>query len=556
MIILKHALANAHRYSKADFKAVAAKVFAEDPESRKNAKKIIPEIKNVVADVNKMTKEEITAKLEEIAPELLHRKKKDENKELPPLEGAENGKVRLRLPPEPNGYLHIGHALSFWLNYLYAKRYEGKLIMKLEDTNPTGEKKEYYDAILRDTKWIGIKWNELFILSEKMNEIEKAAEDLINFEKAYVCKCPEEKVRDRRMKLEADPCRTHNKQENRRLWREMFAGNKYTLRWKGDPAAKNSVMRDPTLYRVINKEHPHTKINHIAYPTYDLASAFTDGLLGITHVLRSEEFLMRAELHKAIIESLGMTAPNYVHFGRFDMEGSPTSKRFIKELIINGEVEGWDDPRLATIMALKRKGIVPKTFEDLAKTTGTRGGRRMISNKLLHGFNKKNIDPIAKRIFVITEPVELELKGEEMIVEMRSHPIQELGTREVSLGKRVFIEKDDYKESLLRLKGAYNIEIKGKTAHYAGSELIRPIVQWLSDPIDGILWRPGTVMKTKVSVDNKKPEPITEQDKDIGKNQVLVERGSFKEGEIVQMERIGFARIDSVKPLRLIYISN
>lgn len=543
-IILKQALANAHRYGKADFKAVAAKVFAEDPESKKNAGMAIQKIKKVVGEVNQMTAKTIEEKLQELAPEMLHREKRVEVKELPALKGVEGG-VKMRLPPEPGGYLHIGHAMSFWLNYLYVKEYGGKLVLKFEDTNPTKPRKEYYKNIENDLQWLGIKWNERFILSEHFGEVKQGAEKLIDLGRAYVCTCPEEGIRKRRQSLKADQCRNHDKEKNRELWKEMLKGEKHVLRWKGDPGASNSVLRDPALYRVIDAKHPWTGKNHIVYPTYDFASAFTDGLLGITHVLRSEEFLMRTELHKAIISSLGMKPPTYVHYGRFEMDGTPTSKRLIRPLVEKAVVDGWDDLRLATVMALRRRGIHPKTFEDLAMATGPYLGKSTITWELLLGLNHKNIDPVAARFFVIVDPVELQLDGPAVDARLPVHPAKKMGERKLHLAKRVFIDKSDYKKGkTLRLKGACNIRIEGKKAVYAGNELIRPIVHWLSDPTEAVLVEAGKLY------DGKKIQKVK-------KRKVLAEKGiSNHGGEFIQMERVGFARIDKRRPLQLVKISD
>ncbi len=536
MLVLKHALANALKYGKADFKSVVAKVFAERPELKKRAKEVVEEARRVVEEVNGLVPEEIERRLRELAPEMMEREKREEVKELPPLEGAVRGKVRVRLPPEPNGYLHIGHALSFHLNHLYARRYDGKVILKFEDTNPLKERPEYYEAIKRDIRWLGIEWDEVFVLSEHFRELEKGAEALIQEGRAYVCSCPSEEISRGRREKRADPCRERSSRESLELWEGMKAGERLVLRWKGDPASENSVLRDPTLYRVLDAVHPHTGENHVVYPNYDYASAFTDGMLRITHVLRSEEFLMREPLHRAIIDAAGQKPPVYVHYGRFELEGTPTSKRLIRPLVEEGRVEGWDDPRLATIMGLRRRGIVPKTFEDLAVATGPYRGSSLISWKLLHGLNRKNIDPIAGRFFVVTEPVKLELEGPEREVELPVHPNRDMGVRRLRLRSPIYLEKGDARGKL-RLKGGYNVTVEGGRAKFAGEEIIRPIVHWLSEHIEAELVVPEGL------------------DRPLRKLRVLAEPAirEFK-GEIIQMERIGFARIDSRSPLRLIKI--
>ncbi len=548
-IILKHALANALKYGRADFKAVVSKVFAESPDLKKDARGTVEKVKEVVERVNRMDPDSIRRKLEEIAPEMLEREKKDEKKELPPLEGAVEGKVKVRLPPEPNGYLHIGHALSFTLNYLYAQRYGGKVVLKLEDTNPLKEKPEYYAAIMRDIRWLGIEWDELFIISEHLSEVEKAAEELIRKKKAYVCTCPDEKIKEGRAKLEPDPCRNRSVQENLELWEDMKAGERFVLRWKGDPAANNAVLRDPTLYRVLDAVHPWTGENRVVYPTYDMASPFFDAKLGITHVLRSEEFLQRAELHSALIKALGMKPPAYVHYGRFELEGTPTSKRKIRPLVESGVVDGWDDPRLATIMALRRRGIVKETFRDLAIATGPYRGKSVIDWNLLLGLNRKHIDPVAPRYFVVKEPVRLKLDGPEKVAEVPFHPGNpKMGTRKVRAKETVFIEKEDYEKNLgrvVRLKDLYNVRIEKDRAVYVGDELIKPIIHWVSEGVEGELIEGGRLFNGEMLRANS-----------LKRFKIVAELNLKRSASpLVQMERVGFARIEKKDPLRLVFVS-
>ena len=549
-IILKHALANALKYGKADLKAVVSKVFAEAPEIKKNAREVIEEVKKVVEEVNRMKMDEIRKKLEEIAPEMLEKRKREEKKELPPLPDAKAGKVKVRLPPEPNGYLHIGHAISFALNYLYARRYEGKVVLKFEDTNPLKEKLEFYAAIMRDIRWMGIEWDELYIISEHFAEIEKAAEKLIRKGRAYVCTCGEEEIRRGRAEKREDPCRKHSKEENLELWEDMKAGERFVLRWKGDPGADNAVMRDPTLYRVLDTIHPWTGENHVVYPTYDMANAFTDAEVGITHVLRSEEFLQRTELHQAIIKALGMKPPVYVHYGRFELEGTPTSKRRIRPLVEEGIVEGWDDIRLATIMALRRRGIVPKTFFDLAIASGPYRGKSVIEWKLLLGINRKNIDPVAPRYFVVRNPVKLKLEGPAKNARILLHPNRpEMGFREVRTGEWVFVEREDYEKNVgkvVRLKDLYNVRIERKKAVYAGGELIKPIVHWVCDGIEG-----------KLVIGEKLFDGERINKESLKNVKVIAERNLVKSRQdIIQMERVGFARIEKRHPLVLVFVSD
>ncbi len=548
-IIIKHVLANQLKYGKADVKSVVAKILGEMPEAKKRAKQVVEDVKKAVKEYENLAKNEIESLLEGIAPEMLEKKAKvAERKELPELEGAETGKVRLRLPPEPNGYLHIGHGLSFTMNYMYAKKYGGKLVLKLEDNNPATTRPHFYGEIQKDIRWLGIEWDELFILSEHLGELEGAAEKLIRAGKAYVCRCPADKIKKGRMHKEADACRGNSRAENLELWSAMKSGEKLVLRWKGDPASDNSVLRDPTLYRVIDQVHPWIEENRMVYPTYDLASSATDGMLAITHVLRSEEFLMRAPLHREIIQSLGHAPPFYVHFGRFNLEGAPTSKRLIRSLVESKKVIGWDDPRLATLMGLRRRGIVPETFADLVLATGPYKGSSTIDRKLLEGYNRKHLDPVAERYFVLKDAVKLRLEGpKDAVARISKLPgNDEAGFRELKPAGHIWIEKSDFEQNkggVLRLKGLYNIRLEGRKAVHAEGEPVRPIIHWLGEYIEGSL----------MMMEPEKNRELNEKLKTI---KVMAEPGIVNAGsDIIQMERFGFAHIENRKPLKMIFVS-
>ncbi len=550
-VIRKHALFNAYKYGKAELKPVIAKVFAEVKEAKKNAKQVVELARKIVDEVNRLSKDEIEAELAEKFPEMLEEKPKETRKELPPLPDAEPGKVVTRIPPEPNGYLHIGHAISFNINYYYARRYDGEVVLRFEDTNPLKEKVEFYGAIIRDLRWLGIEWDRLTIMSEHFDELEKLAEKLIRLGKAYVCTHSVEEIRERRAKLEPDPCREHSKSENLELWEEMKAGSPYVLRWKGDPEASNAVLRDPTLYRVIDAVHPWTGINHVVYPTYDFANPVFDALDGVTHVLRSEEFAPRVELQKAIQKALGLRSPVYIHYGRFELEGTPTSKRKIRPLVEKKLVLGWDDPRLATLVALRRRGILASALKDLAMHVGLNPGKSIISWDLLLALNKKRLDPVATRVFVVREPVKLKLEGPEKVAKVPRHPNKpELGFRELEVKENsyIYIERSDYEENLgrvVRLKDLYNVRLEKGRAVYAGDEIINPKLHWVpeSSAVPGKLLEPGILFKG---------EEINEDS--LKEFEVMAEKEILKHN-FVQMERVGLGRVETRKPLQIILTS-
>ncbi|MFA5559676.1 MAG: glutamate--tRNA ligase family protein, partial [Methanofastidiosum sp.] len=304
-LALKYALINALQYGGTpNSKAVTGKIMAELPEVRKQAKDVILAVEDAINQISKMSNKDIENKLKEVYPEHFSEKPKEKEapKVLPPLEGAVMGEVVTRLPPEPNGYPHIGHGMSFYFNYYYAKKYDGKVILRFDDTNPKKEKLEYYDAIKQDLKWLKITWNEERNMSDDMQLYYKYALDLINMGKAYVCNCDSEYISKLRYDSKDCPCISNSVQDNLSLWKEMETAEegKYSLRLRGDMASKNTVMRDPTMMRVVDHPHPIQGDKYRIWPVYDFACAIEDSVLGITHVLRSNEFALRIELQDYI----------------------------------------------------------------------------------------------------------------------------------------------------------------------------------------------------------------------------------------------------------------
>ncbi len=550
----KYALKNALDYGKASEKAVAGKVFKELPEARKNPKEVLAKISEIVSQVNGMSEEEIRKELEEKFPEMLEEKKKEEKKELPPLPGAEPGKVVTRMPPEPNAYPHIGHALSFFFNWYYARKYNGKVILRFDDTNPKKEKLEYYEAIKEGLKWFGLDWDMEYRMSDHLEKYYKYAEELIKKGKAYVCLCDPETIHKNRSEgLECEH-RKQSPEDNLELWRKMLTGEfgegEAILRYKGDMKSKNTVMRDPTLARIILDPHPIQGDKYRVWPTYDFACAIEDSDLGITHVLRSNEFELRNELQKAIREDLGLRQPIIIHYSRFNVEGVKASKRVIRQLIEEGKVTGWDDPRLVTLMGLKRRGIVPETIRELAMEIGLSTSQPVISWDLIAAINRKILDPKVNRYFAVVEPVRLLVEeAPKVVAKLKNHPsFPERGIRKIPTDGLFYISKSDAEKlkpgDQIRLKDLYNIEIMhigdGEiSANYLGDAVFKDMkkIQWVTqDSREFKLVIPDLLFKG----DEYNPDSLKEY-KMLGE----LALANLEIGEIIQLERIGFARKDA-----------
>ncbi len=555
--ILKIALKNAILYDgKASLGSVLGKLVAEKPYVKPRIREIIPLVKEVIEEVNRMPINKQKQLLEKLAPEEYEEKKTEARRALPKIEGLKKGKVVTRFAPEPNGYLHIGHALTAFINYYYRRAYGGIFWLRFEDTNPRKEKIEFYEAIEEDLRWLGIKWDRKKSNSEDMPLYYEYARKLISNGHAYVCECKLERVREYRLLGKECECRTLSIEDHLEKFERMLEGayreGEATVRLKGDMTSPNTTLRDPVIFRIIEAEHPLQGDKYIVWPTYDYACSVQDGLCRITHVLRSAEFEIRTELQNMIRALLGLPNPIIVHYSRFNVKGTPTSKREIMKLINEGIVEGWDDPRLVTLRALRRRGILPKTIEDLMYQIGLSKANPVIDWKLLIGLNRKNVDKIANRYFAVTNPILLEVENApEREVSLPVHPDRpEEKTRKFTVGGKFYISASDAKElkrgEEIRLKDLYNIrilEIEDNIVHGAFVDfkrLLKKKIQWI--PIN-------QAIKLKVYV----PMELIDEHGNIVKDSMRIERGYVesnvtmeKVGSIVQFERYGFCRLEKL----------
>ncbi|MDD5337610.1 MAG: glutamate--tRNA ligase family protein, partial [Candidatus ainarchaeum sp.] len=345
--IRKHALKNAFDFGKPNPGAIAGKVIAEFPDAKKDMKETMRLIGEAVAEVSKLRKDEIEHKLKSYT----FAEKKEEEKKLA-LPNAEFGKVVTRFPPEPSGYPHIGHAKAAFLDYGCAKEYGGKMILRFDDTNPEKESQEYVDAIKEGLEWLGIEWDSESYSSDKMKLFYECAEKLMEKDAVYVCTCAQEQVSEGRTTGKACACKTLEKSETLARWKKMHSGYKpgeAIVRLKGDLSAQNTVMRDPTLFRIISAEHYRQGKNYSVWPTYDFDAPIMDSMEGVTHAMRTKEYELRDELYFLLIKLLGLRVPDLVEFSRLSIKNAPIGKRFITPLVKEGKVMGWDDPRLPTL---------------------------------------------------------------------------------------------------------------------------------------------------------------------------------------------------------------
>jgi len=535
-LIIKYALLNSIQHNgKADFKAVIGKIISEKPELKSSLKKIIPEVEKITKEVNSWDIEKQKEKMEELGIKI--ESKKEEKKELSPLPNAKIGEVITVFPPEPSKYPHLGHAKAAIINYLYAKKYNGKFILRFEDTNPEKSKKEYYDAFSDGLKWLDIEWDKIDYISDHIENYYNRTELLIKQNKTYVCLCKQEKIKKYRQEMKDCSCRMNSVEQNLKLWEKMLSADlrqgEATVRIKIAMDHKNALMRDPSIMRIITHDHPRTESKYRVWPMYDFGTALIDALEGITHRIRSKEFEMRTELQQFIQKSLGFKSPYIAEIARFNLEGVQSSGRKIREMIDNNELIGWDDPRLTTLMALKRRGFVPEAIKKFLLSTGISKAESTLTWDILESFNRKVIDPKSNRYFLIFDPIKIKINNCPDIAEAGEplHPdFPERGKRKLFVNvEKIYISKEDfdkYKGNKVRLIGLFNIELEEKVKFHS-KEVVQemPKIQWVSDE---------NVSAKIVMPDGSIKEGIAE-----------LEIKNLKADDTIQFVRIGFVKLDS-----------
>jgi glutamyl-tRNA synthetase len=462
--------------AKAD--AVIGKIAASSTEFRSNLKNIVPAIKETVREINAMTLDEqklLLKQLEVVAPPLQTQSVERSNIAslplLPKLENAAPGKVITRFPPEPNGYPHIGHAKAAIIDEYYARRYDGKFILRFDDTNPLNEKLEYYEAFILALQWLNIRPDIIKNTSDDIELLYHYGKKLVSNGHAYVCTCNQQKIRDLRLKgIECD-CRKSMTAAPGRIddfFGERFHQNEAIIRFKGSMADYNTAMRDPTLFRIIKGRHPKLGDKYHIWPTYDFAAPIEDSLDGVSHAFRTKEYELRNALYFAILERLGLRKPHMIEFSRLEFNGLPVSKRKIKPLIENGTIKSWDDPRLPTLAAMKRRGFIPEAIRRFVLSLGMTLAETKPPFESLEAFNRKLIEPESTRLFFVKDPVEimiLNTSPRETI--LKNHPNIDLGSRRIKVNDSAYISKDDaigfrpgYEIRLIELYNIRVIDIK------------------------------------------------------------------------------------------------
>lgn len=398
--------------------------------------------------------------------------------------GKYGGKVYTRFPPEPNGYLHIGHAKSICLNFSTAKKYEGKCNLRYDDTNPVKEDIEYINSIEADVKWLGWEWDERLWASDYFDKMYEGAIELIKKGKAYVCDLSAEEIKEYRGTLKEpgreSPYRNRSVEENLRLFEEMkdgkYADGEKVLRAKIDMASSNINMRDPVIYRIAHATHHNTGDKWCIYPMYDYAHPIEDAIEGITHSICTLEFEDHRPLYDWVLREIGWweTPPQQIEFARLNLTNTVMSKRYLKALVDDGAVESWDDPRMPTIAGLRRRGYTPESIRDFCERIGVSKANSMVDVALLEYCVREDLKTRVESRNVVENPLKViitnypEDKTEMMEIE-NNKEVPEMGSRMVPFSRELWVDGADFQEvpekkyfrlfpgNEVRFKGAYFI---------------------------------------------------------------------------------------------------
>jgi glutaminyl-tRNA synthetase len=403
--------------------------------------------------------------------------------------GKHDGRVHTRFPPEPNGYLHIGHAKSICLNFGLAQQYGGKCNLRFDDTNPVTEDTDYVESIQRDVKWLGFEWEDRkFFASDYFPKLYDFAVELIKQGKAYVCSLSADEIREYRGDFTTpgrdSPYRNRSVDENLDLFHRMRAGEfpdgQHTLRAKIDMTSPNPVLRDPPIYRIRHAHHHRTGEAWPIYPLYDFAHCLSDAIEGITHSVCTLEFENRRVLYDWIVDNLIKgDRPYQYEFSRLNLNYTVMSKRKLLKLVNEGFVSGWDDPRMMTISGLRRRGFTPASLRDFATRVGVSKTQQLIDMGVLELCIREDLNETAPRAMGVLRPLKVVLEnypeGQVESLEVQNHPQKpEMGTRQVPFMRELYIEADDFMED--PPKGFFRLapgkEVRLRSAYFIKCEKV------------------------------------------------------------------------------------
>jgi len=561
-LIRKSALLNAVKHEgRAQAGPVVGKILGEKPEHRSNIKELSAVINEIVNEINKLSVDEQKRIVEKNWPEALV-KEKVEEKRLPPLPNAEKyQRVVTRYAPNPDCVLHLGSARAIVLCYEYAKTYHGSFILRFEDTDPKLKRPapEFYDLIREDLAWLECKPDQEYIQSDRIPIYYEHAERLLKDGNAYVCTCKPEVFRQRILARQPCDCRDLPVEENLHRWKLMLNGGykegEAVVRVKTDLDHPNPAVRDWPALRILDTQkfpHPRVGSKYRVWPLYNLASGVDDHLMDVTHIIRGKEHLTNEVRQTYMYKHFGWKYPEAIHYGRLKITGATLSKSKIVQGMREGIYKSWDDPRLATFAALRRRGIMPDAIKKMIIDVGPKTSDVILSWENLYAYNRKILDPKVNRYFFVQNPIELTVKNvpKTFVVKLDLHPDQpERGFREYVVkpqGKDqsviLWASSKDVDSSkvgnMLRLMELFNVKIAKANIYCAEGTFVSEAYEDARNVKAQLIhWVPvgndvaGRVVMPDASVTEGVAEGACKQ---------------LKPDEIVQFERFGFVRIDHI----------
>ncbi len=571
-LIRKAALLNAVSHDgKAQAGAMVGKILGERADLRSKIKELSTIISTIVIEVNSLSFAEQKVIVEKNWPET-QKKEKPEEKRLSPLPNADKyTQIVTRFSPNPDCVLHLGSARAILLSHEYARMYNGKFILRFEDTDPKIKRPSliFYDSIRQDLKWLGCKVDEEYIQSDRLPIYYEYTERLIRNGNAYVCECPPEEFRKKTIAKEPCPCRILPSSENLERWNRMLSGGyaegQAVVRVKTDLENPNPAVRDWPALRVIDtKKNPHPRVGskYIVWPLYNLAAGLDDHLMGMTHIIRGKEHYTNMVRQKYMYEHLGWTYPEAIHYGRLKITGTFLSKSKIIQGVKDGIYTGFDDPRLGTFAALRKRGITPEAIKKMIIDVGTKSNDVTLSWENLYSYNRKILDAASNRYFFVPEPEELKVlhMPKTFDAKLPLHPEKpERGFRVYALAPKgeeksatLWVSRKDAETmengKVIRLMELFNVKIDGKTGNsvtatfssesYEDVRKIKaPLIQWIPK---------GEEFPCQVVMP------------DASSTQGFAEAAckKLKPDAVIQFERFGFTRIDEVNQKLIAYYAH
>ncbi|MAU85027.1 MAG: glutamate--tRNA ligase [Euryarchaeota archaeon] len=554
--IRKYALQNAVEYNGSGKSgSVLGRLLSEFPDLRGKAKELVPMISKQVDESNMLANnhglDHVREILEETNPEALNREKQKKRVGLPDLDVIDGKKVILRFAPNPNGPLSIGHSRGVVINSEFAKKYSGKVILRFDDTDTKVKPplNSAYSMIEEEFEWIsGMKPDLVIRASSRMDAYLDSAEEMISQGICYVCRCSASEFKELRDSKEACKCRGKKTEESIKDWEMMLSGGigegGAVVRVKTDLELPNPALRDWPALRIQHNTHPIVGDRYKVWPLLDFQSAVEDRLQGVTHIVRGKDLMDSTRKQTLLYELLGWDYPQTLYWGRVKLLGfGGFSTSSIRKSIEDGDFSGWDDPRLPTVSALRRRGFSPQALREFWIELGLTQKDISIPMESIESKNSKIIDRYSERRSFIDSPRELQLVGaadtDSMgLISIRRHPdFPDMGIREWDLGSgSIFISENDYQEGLVRLKDFADVNIKGDNALILSKEKTSnlPIIHWVS------------------SRNSTKARMIVPRDSEIDYAEGVIEDIEISTGQCFQLERMGFAMVEEISETNMV----